>query len=114
MVKSIRWRLSIPFVFLVLILMSVLFIYVSGFVRDVQIENEREQLRTGAQLIGEAVAELHEGARHGERLPEMGVGVRRLLTRAQQKGVDDAVGYTHFNFDACHISSSSYKSLLQS
>ena len=56
MFHTIRWRLSIPWVFMILILMSVLFIYVSGFLRDVQIEHEQEQLRTGAQLIGEAIA----------------------------------------------------------
>jgi len=56
MVKSIRWRLAIPFVFLILILMGVLFIYGSRFVRDLQIENERAQLYTSAQLIGEALA----------------------------------------------------------
>ena len=56
MAPSIRWRLSVPWVFLILILMAILSVYVAGFMRDVQIENEREQLRTSAQLIGEAVA----------------------------------------------------------
>jgi len=54
--RSIRWRLSLPFLFLILILMVVLFVYVTSFVRDLQIENERERLRIDAQLIGEAVA----------------------------------------------------------
>ena len=56
MMRSIRWRLSLPFVSLILILMVAILIYVAGFVRDMQIENERERLRIDAQLIGEAVA----------------------------------------------------------
>ena len=63
MLHTIRWRLTVPYVSLILILMTVLFFYMSGFVRDVQIENEREQLRSDAQLIGEAVAaSLADGA----------------------------------------------------
>jgi two-component system phosphate regulon sensor histidine kinase PhoR len=55
MSRSIRWRLSVPYVLLILIVMILLAFYMSAFVRDVYLSRMTEQLRTGALLAGDTV-----------------------------------------------------------
>ena len=45
MFHSIRWRLSVPYIVLILIVMVVLVFYLSAFVRDVYLSSMEEQLR---------------------------------------------------------------------
>jgi two-component system phosphate regulon sensor histidine kinase PhoR len=53
---SIRWRLSVPYILLILIVMVVLVFYLSAFVRDIYLSSMKEQLRVGAAMIGEALS----------------------------------------------------------
>ena len=52
---SIRWRLSVPYMALILIVMVVLVWYTSAFVRNLYLSRMTEQLRVGAVLVGEAL-----------------------------------------------------------
>ncbi len=56
MFRSIQWRITIPFVMLVLISMGILGYYLVDLVRDTQISNLRSQLEKEAELV--AVASL--------------------------------------------------------
>jgi two-component system phosphate regulon sensor histidine kinase PhoR len=56
MFGSIRWRIAIPYVILIVITMLGLGIYISGFVRDVHTENLESTLISQARLIGESIA----------------------------------------------------------
>lgn len=74
MFRSIRWRIAIPYVVLALITMLVLTVVVTNQVRALQLATVESQLRTQAQLIGDALSEvltpesapgaLDEAARH--------------------------------------------------
>jgi hypothetical protein len=55
MVHSIRWRLSVPYVALIVLVMVLLVFYTSAVVRDVYLANMAEQLRVGAVMVGEAL-----------------------------------------------------------
>jgi two-component system phosphate regulon sensor histidine kinase PhoR len=50
-----RWRLAVPYIALILIVMVLLVFYVSAFVRDVYLSRMTEQLRIGAAMVGDAV-----------------------------------------------------------
>ena len=52
---SMRWRLSIPYILLILVVMVGLVFYLSAFVRNAYLSSMEEQMRLGATLIGEAL-----------------------------------------------------------
>jgi len=53
---SIRWRIIVPYVFVVVITMLGLGIYLSGFVRDIHTNNLETTLISHARLIGDSIA----------------------------------------------------------
>ena len=58
MFSSIRWRIAIPYVILILLTMAALTIYFSDFLRQTHLADLRAQLTAEARLVGEAVAPL--------------------------------------------------------
>ncbi|MBN1954875.1 MAG: HAMP domain-containing protein [Anaerolineae bacterium] len=60
MFRTIRWRIAIPYILLILVSMLGLSIYLSSFVRDVYLEDLRAQLAAEARLISESLVELPE------------------------------------------------------
>ncbi|MGD8457033.1 MAG: ATP-binding protein [Anaerolineales bacterium] len=56
MFRSIRWRIAIPYVILIVITMLGLSMYISGFIRDVHTENLESTLISQARLIGDSIA----------------------------------------------------------
>jgi len=55
MFRSIRWRIAIPYIVLILLTMVSLTVYLSGFVRDTHLTDLRVQLINEALLVGEAL-----------------------------------------------------------
>ncbi|MGD1994654.1 MAG: PAS domain-containing sensor histidine kinase, partial [Anaerolineae bacterium] len=58
MSPSIRWRIAIPYVALILLTMAGLLIYLSDLVRDAYLDNLEGQLEAEARLVGD-VLDLH-------------------------------------------------------
>ena len=58
MFRSIRWRIAVPYVVLILLATAALTVYFSGFVRQTHLADLRTQLAAEARLVGEAVAPL--------------------------------------------------------
>jgi two-component system phosphate regulon sensor histidine kinase PhoR len=58
MSPSIRWRIAIPYVALILLTMAGLLIYLSDLVRDAYLDNLEDQLEAEARLVGD-VLDLH-------------------------------------------------------
>jgi two-component system phosphate regulon sensor histidine kinase PhoR len=56
MFRSIRWRIAVPYVILIIITMLSLSVYISGFVRDIHTNNLESSLIAQARLIGDSVA----------------------------------------------------------
>ena len=54
MFRSIQWRITIPFVLIVLVSMGALGLYLVDFVRDSQTNNLRSQLESEAKLVAQA------------------------------------------------------------
>jgi two-component system phosphate regulon sensor histidine kinase PhoR len=55
---SIRWRIAIPYVFLILVAMTGLAVYLSNVVRDAYLDSLEAQLGGEAQVIGDVIAPL--------------------------------------------------------
>jgi two-component system phosphate regulon sensor histidine kinase PhoR len=53
---SIRWRIAIPYVFLILVAMAGLAVYLSNLVRDAYLDRLEAQLSAEAQIIGDVIA----------------------------------------------------------
>ena len=58
MFHTIRWRIAIPYVILILLASAALTIYFSGFVRQAHLADLRTQLTAEARLMGKAVEPL--------------------------------------------------------
>ena len=58
MFRSIRWRIAVPYIVLILLATAALTVYFSGFVRQTYLADLRTQLTAEARLVGEAVAPL--------------------------------------------------------
>jgi len=56
MFTSIRWRIAVPYVALILVVMAVLSGYLAGFVRDMYLDGLEDQLVSGLLLIGDAIS----------------------------------------------------------
>jgi two-component system phosphate regulon sensor histidine kinase PhoR len=56
MSPSIRWRIAVPYIFLILLAMAGLFLYLSDLVRDTYLDSLEAQLTSEACLIGDALA----------------------------------------------------------
>ena len=54
--RSIRWRIALSFVILILLAMAGLVVYLSMLVRDAHLDDLKNQLVAEAQLIGDALA----------------------------------------------------------
>ncbi|MDY6911588.1 MAG: ATP-binding protein [Chloroflexota bacterium] len=54
MFRSIQWRIAVPFILLIVFSMGILGFHLFDYVRDVQIDNLRAQLRGEASLIRES------------------------------------------------------------
>ena len=54
MFKSIRWRIAVTFVALILVCMGGLSVYLLNFVKENYLDNMRVQLASQAQLGGDA------------------------------------------------------------
>lgn len=66
MFQSIRWRIAIPYITLILIAMLVMGIYLSGFIQRTYQSELTHQLATEARIIGEI---LHGGLQSGNSNP---------------------------------------------
>jgi two-component system, OmpR family, phosphate regulon sensor histidine kinase PhoR len=53
MFRSIRWRIALPYVVLILAIMLVVGVYISGFIRQTTINNLESKLTSEARLVGE-------------------------------------------------------------
>ena len=58
MFSTIRWRIAVPYVVLILLATTALTIYFSGFVRQTHLADLRTQLTAEARLVGEAIEPL--------------------------------------------------------
>jgi two-component system phosphate regulon sensor histidine kinase PhoR len=58
MSPSIRWRIAIPYVFLILMAMTGLAVYLSNVVRDAYLDSLAAQLGGEAQIIGDVLSPL--------------------------------------------------------
>jgi len=58
MFRSIRWRIAVPYVVLILLATAALTVYFSDFIRQAHLADLRTQLAAEARLVGEAVAPL--------------------------------------------------------
>ena len=58
MFRSIRWRIAIPYVVLILLATTALTVYFSGFVRQAHLADLRTQLTAEVRLVGEAIEPL--------------------------------------------------------
>jgi two-component system phosphate regulon sensor histidine kinase PhoR len=58
MFRSIRWRIAIPYVILILLATAALTLYFSDFVRQAHLADLRTQLTAEARLVGEAIKPL--------------------------------------------------------
>lgn len=58
MFSTIRWRIAIPYVVLILLATTALTIYFSGFVRQTHLADLRTQLTAEARLVGDAIEPL--------------------------------------------------------
>jgi two-component system phosphate regulon sensor histidine kinase PhoR len=56
MSPSIRWRIAIPYVFLILVAMAGLAVHLSNLVRDAYLDSLEAQLSAEAKIIGDVVA----------------------------------------------------------
>ena len=56
MSPSIRWRIAIPYVFLIVVAMTGLVVYLSNLVRDAYLDSLEAQLGGEAQVIGDVLA----------------------------------------------------------
>jgi two-component system phosphate regulon sensor histidine kinase PhoR len=56
MLRSIRWRIAVPYVFLILLVMAGLAVYLSGFVRQAYLASLEGQLAAEARLIADTLA----------------------------------------------------------
>ncbi len=54
MLRSIQWRIAVPFVLLIVISMGVLGVYSTNFARDFQLDNLRSHLNKEARITAEA------------------------------------------------------------
>lgn len=55
MFQRIRWRIAVPYVLLILLVMVAMVLYLSGFVRDTYLAGLQGQLAGEAKLIGDAL-----------------------------------------------------------
>jgi len=58
MFRTIRWRIAIPYVILILLATAVLTVYFSGFMRQAHLSYRRNQLTAEARLAGDAIGSL--------------------------------------------------------
>lgn len=56
MFRSIRWRIAIPYMLLILVGMSLLGIYLSNFLRQIHMDNLNDRLTSQAMLISDALS----------------------------------------------------------
>jgi two-component system phosphate regulon sensor histidine kinase PhoR len=68
MFRSIRWRITIPYIVLILLAMGGLAIYLSNLMREAHLSDLEAQLTSEAQLVGEALTGLLTHARSGATL----------------------------------------------
>ncbi|MBI2850908.1 MAG: HAMP domain-containing protein [Chloroflexi bacterium] len=54
MFRSVQWRIAAPFIILIVVSMSILGVYLTGFVRDSQLDNLRSHLEKEARITAEA------------------------------------------------------------
>lgn len=55
MKRSIRWRIAVPYVLLILLLMVLALFYLSNLVRDVYLDSQRRQLEAECRVIADAI-----------------------------------------------------------
>ncbi|NLD72348.1 MAG: hypothetical protein GX649_06485, partial [Chloroflexi bacterium] len=58
MLRSIRWRIAVPTILLLLVTLAGLSLYLSRFVRTAYTADLRAQLLSEARLAGDALADL--------------------------------------------------------
>jgi two-component system, OmpR family, phosphate regulon sensor histidine kinase PhoR len=84
MFQSIRWRITIPYVILILLTMLVLGFYLSKLLEQTYLENTESKLTTEARLVGDVIApvikseaapNLDEAARHWAEILEARVTI---------------------------------------
>lgn len=71
MFQTFRWRIAIPYVLLILVLMIGLGIYLSSFLRQVYFDNLNTQLIANAQLIGDGIENILEGGTETTELDQL-------------------------------------------
>lgn len=54
MLRSIQWRIAVPFILLIVISMGILGVYLTSFTRDLQLDNLRSHLEKEARITAEA------------------------------------------------------------
>jgi len=71
MLRSIRWRVAVPYVLLIVVVMTFLVVYLSNLVGDAYLENLREQLTTHARLLEDLLALPLAGSASTEELDSL-------------------------------------------
>jgi two-component system phosphate regulon sensor histidine kinase PhoR len=97
MFRSIRWRIAIPYVVLILLAMTGLVVYLSDLVRDAHLADLQAQLTAEAKLVGDTLASLPAGDESGDALDSLARHYADLLgARVTIIGVDGTVlGESH-------------------
>jgi two-component system, OmpR family, phosphate regulon sensor histidine kinase PhoR len=69
--RSIQWRITIPFVVLILVSMGITGFYLSDYFRNTQVDGLRSHLNEEAHIIAETSRPLFSGSGNGEQLDAM-------------------------------------------
>ncbi len=82
MFRSIRWRIALPYVILILASMLALGVILSNFLRQIYLDDLEAQLATEARLVGEALRPLLE---HSVGAPANGESAAPLIEQAARE-----------------------------
>jgi len=92
MFSSIRWRIALPYVLLILLSMGALTGYLSTLVRDTYLDNLRDQLLSEAQLLADALGPALTGDHLSDGLDAQAKRYAEILeTRVTIIGMDGVV-----------------------
>lgn len=98
MFQSIRWRITLPYIILILAAMLVLSLYLSGFVERTYLENIESKLITEARMVGDVIqpllkagneSSLDQEAKHWARVLEARVTIIALDGTVMGESHDD-------------------------
>jgi hypothetical protein len=83
MFRSLRWRIAVPYLILILLAMGGMSIYLSDVVRQSYLEELQGKLTAEAKLIGDAVEATSEWDAAGGAVRRLGAALRGSTGRSR-------------------------------